>query len=162
MWDLHHRSARVVLDWPRKAAKYIVVTARMMGAAAAVEDLDKLWHNASRKSNGRADRLSWFAYRKMIQTLEAKAVEYNIPIVYVDPRNTSRACPRCGSMLSYYWHRLAECPRYGFIADRDTVGALNVYRRALKALASRPGGRGAPGAVTGETRPSPRPAYMSR
>jgi putative transposase len=100
--SLHRRSAWIVLDWSRKIAKYLATKAKKMKAAIAVEDLEKLWHNASQKSSTLSGRLSGFAYRKLIQTLEAKAVEYNVPIVYVDPRNTSRACPRCGSLLSYY------------------------------------------------------------
>lgn len=157
---LHRRSARIVLDWSRKIAKYLVLRARRMGAAIAVEDLDKLWHNASQKSGTLADRLSRFAYRKLIQAIEAKHAEYNVPLVYIDPRNTSRTCPRCDSPLRYR-HKLAVCPRCGFKADRDTVGVMNIYKRALQALAPSLG-LGAPGAVTNETRPSPRPAYMSR
>ena len=158
--SLHRRSARIVLDLSRKIAKYIVFKAKNVRAAVAVEELDKLWHNASQKSSSLADRLSRFAYKKLIQAIEAKCVEYNVPLVYVDPSNTSRACPRCDSPLRY-WHKLAVCPLCGFKADRDTVGVMNIYKRALQPLALSLGLR-APGAVTDETRPSPRPAYMSR
>ena len=158
--SLHRRSARIVLDWSRKTAKYLTLKARKMGAAIAVEELEKLWQNASQKSTTLADRLSRFAYRKLLHAIEAKCAEYNVPIVYVNPKNTSRTCPRCGAQLQHI-HRLAVCPRCGFVADRDTVGAMNIYKRALTALAPSQG-LGAPGAMTDETRPSPRPAYMSR
>ncbi len=157
---LHRRSARIVLDWSRKMAKYLILRARKMRAAIAIEDLEKLWHTVSQKSNTLADKLSRFAYRKLLQALEAKAVECNVPLVYVNPKNTSRTCPRCGAQL-HYTHRLAVCPRCGFVADRDTVGAMNVYKRALTVFAPCLG-RGAPRAVTDETRLSPRPTYMSR
>ena len=141
--SLHRRSARIVLDWTGKTAKYLVLKARRMRAAIAVEDLERMWRRASQESSTLADRLSRFAYRKLLQALEAKAVEHGVPIAYVDPRGTSKTCPRCGAPL-HYTRRLAVCPRCGFVADRDTVGAMNIHRRALTALAPRPRGRGAP------------------
>ncbi|BES81012.1 zinc ribbon domain-containing protein [Pyrodictium abyssi] len=158
--SLHRRSARIVLDWSRKVAKYLVLKARKTKAAIAVEELEKLWHNASQKSSTLADRLSKFAYRKLLQAIEAKAVEYNVPIVYVDPRSTSKKCPVCGFPLRY-WHRLAECPKCGFRADRDTVGAMNVYKKALKAIALSPGSEGSWGG-DGRNPTGPRSAYMTR
>ncbi len=158
--SLHRRSARIVLDWSRKVAKYLVLKAKRMRAAIAVEDLRKLWHNASQKSSTLADRLSRFAYRKLLQAIEAKCVEYNVPLIYVDPRNTSKTCPKCGSNLQY-WQRLATCPRCGFKTNRDVVGAMNIYKRALTVLAPRPGSRGTH-PMTNETRARVAPAYMSR
>ncbi len=149
---LHRRSARIVLDWSRKMAKYLVLRARKIRAAIAVEDLEKLWHNASQKSSALADKLSRFAYKKLLQAIEAKAVEHNVPVVYTNPKNTSRTCPRCGVPL-HYTHRLAVCPRCGFIADRDTVGAMNIWLRVHTTIAPPPGSAG-PRAMTDETRPS--------
>jgi putative transposase len=139
--SLHRRSARIVLDWSRKIAKYIVLKAKRLGAAVVVEDLERLWHNASQKSSTLADKLSRLAYRKLIQAIEAKVAEYNVPLVYVSPRHTSRTCPRCGAELRY-WHRLAICLYCGFIADRDAVGAVNIHKRALTAIMPRALGRG--------------------
>jgi len=51
----------------------------------------------------------------------------------VDPRGTSTLCPKCGAKLSYT-HRLAICENCGFIADRDTVGTMNIYLRALRGM----------------------------
>ena len=149
--SLHRRSARIVLDWTGKTAKYLVLKARRMRAAIAVEDLERMWRRASQESSTLADRLSRFAYRKLLQVLEAKAVEYKVPVVYANPENTSKICPRCGAQL-HYTHRLAVCPRCGFVADRDTVGAMNIWLRALQALAPRPRGRGAPPPMTDEAR----------
>ncbi|RLE37016.1 hypothetical protein DRJ17_07445, partial [Candidatus Woesearchaeota archaeon] len=30
-----------------------------------------------------------------------KVIEYNVPVIFIDPRNTSSTCPRCGYKLSY-------------------------------------------------------------
>jgi len=76
-----------------------------------------------------------FAYRRPQQAIVSKAIEYNVPVIFVNPRNTSSKCPRCGSKLEYV-NRLAHCPACGFIADRDAVGAMNVW---LKAHVGAPG-----------------------
>ena len=142
--SLHRRGRRVVLDWSRKTAKYIVTVAKRIGAAIAVEDLERLWHNASRKTARLADALSRFAYRRLLDAIITKAVEYNVPVILVDPRDTSRTCPRCGAKL-VYWHRLGVCPVCGFTADRDTIGAMNIWLRAFEPRAPSPGVWGHPG-----------------
>jgi len=131
--NLHRRSRNIVIDWSRKFAKYIALKAKRNRCAIVLEDLKKLWFNASQKSSSLTDKLSRFAYRKLQLAIVAKATEYNVPIVFVDPRNTSSTCPRCGAKLSYN-HRLAICGNCGFIADRDTIGALNIYFRALRRM----------------------------
>ena len=129
--NLHRRSRNIVVDWCRKFARYTVLKARKMRTAIALEDLEKLWFNASRKSFSLADKLSRFAYRKLQQAIITKAIEYNVPIIFVDPRNTSSTCPMCEAKLSYTC-RLAVCEKCGFMADRDVVGSLNIRLKALR------------------------------
>ena len=74
-----------------------------------------------------------------------------LPLFFVNPRGTSTIGPRCRAKLSYN-HRLAVCKSCGFIADRDEVGAVNIYLKALKHLAPRPGLWGTR-SMTDETRP---------
>ena len=62
---LHRRSRNIVVDWSRKFAKYVVLKAKRMKSAIVLEDLEKLWFNASRKSSSLADKLSRYAYRKL-------------------------------------------------------------------------------------------------
>ncbi|RLF24761.1 MAG: transposase [Thermoprotei archaeon] len=135
---LHRRSKNIVVDWSRKFAKYIVLKAKRTRSAIVLEDLDKLWFNASQKSSSLADMLSRFAYRKLQLAIITKAIEYNVPIVFVKPRNTSTTCPEYGAKLNYN-HRLALCTRCGLIADRDTVGSMNIYFKSIQVLAPRLG-----------------------
>jgi putative transposase len=148
---LHRRSRNIVIDWCRKFAKYTVLKARRTRSAIVLEDLEKLWFNASRKSSSLANKLSRFAYRKLQLAVITKAIEYNVPIIFVNPRNTSSLCPRCGAKLVYN-HGLAICEKCGLVADRDTVGAMNIYLKALKILAPRHGSWGTH-PMTDETRP---------
>ncbi|MCE4621534.1 MAG: RNA-guided endonuclease TnpB family protein [Desulfurococcales archaeon] len=148
---LHRRSRNIVIDWCRKFAKYIVLKARRTRSAIALEDLEKLWFSSSRKSSNTADKLSRFAYRKLQLAIMTKAVEYNVPIIFVNPKNTSSTCPVCGARLEYN-HRLAVCRKCGFMADRDTVGAINIHLRAVTIIAPRHGSWGTH-PMTDEARP---------
>ncbi len=78
-----------------------------------LEDLEKLRFNTSQKSSKLANKLSRFAYRKLQHAIITKTIEYNVSIIFVNPKSTSTVCPRCGAKLSYK-HRLAMCSRYGF------------------------------------------------
>jgi len=131
---LHRRSRNIVVDWCRKFAKYIVLRAKRTRSAIVLEDLEKLWYNASQKSSSLANKLSRFGYRKLQLAIITKAIEYNVPIVFVNPKNTSSTCPKCGARLTYT-HRLAICSKCRFIADRDVVGAMNIYLRAIQTIA---------------------------
>ncbi len=126
--SLHRRARNIIIDWCRKVAKYIVVKALRSRSIIILEDLEKLWHVRSQNSSRLAWLLSRFAYRKLQQAIITKCVEYNVPIIFVDPRNTSRTCPRCSSEIEYI-HRLGYCRKCGLIADRDTIGAINIYLR---------------------------------
>ncbi len=106
------------------------MNARRTRNIIVLEDLEKLWFNSSKKSSTLADKLSRFAYHKLRIAIITKAVEYNVPVIYVNPKNTSSICPRCGAKLVYN-HRLAICPKCRLVADRDKVGAMNIYLRGM-------------------------------
>ena len=150
----HRRSARIVIDWSRKKAKEIVLKARKLHAIIVLEDLTGLWHNASQRSSDLADKLSRFAYRKFINAIVTKCIEYNVPVVFVDPRGTSSICPKCGNELEYIY-RLGYCRSCGFIADRDSIGVLNIYKLVISFLNLQPRclGRRGTRPMTDEARP---------
>ena len=110
------------------------------------------------ESSGVRWKLTLFTYRKLRFAVIAKAIEHNVPIIVVDPRNTSSTCPRCGSRLVYV-HRLAVCRICGFKRDRDSVGAMNIWLRALKAYAGEPGSSPSALPVNDEARKRGRTKY---
>jgi len=92
-------------------------------AVFVFEDLNKLkmLENGSRKFNRKLSRSTW---SKIIQKLS-----YRVPIEFVNPAGTSSTCPKCGSRLeSRNGLVVCEC---GFTADRQFVGAFNVFVRGL-------------------------------
>ncbi len=42
------------------------------------------------------DRLHSWAFRKLQEQIEFKAIDKGIPVVYINPKNTSKRCHRCG------------------------------------------------------------------
>jgi putative transposase len=149
--ELHRRSRSIVVDWSWKFARQIVMKALKHGYAIALEDLNGLRKRAGNVSDVVAWKFTMFAYRRLQHAVIAKAIEYGVPVVVVNPRGTSSVCPICGHKLTYI-HRLAICERCSFIADRDVVGAMNIWLRALQAHAGVPGSPPSTPPMNNETR----------
>ncbi|MFZ8783521.1 MAG: RNA-guided endonuclease TnpB family protein, partial [Desulfurococcaceae archaeon] len=150
---LHRKAKNITVDWCWKLAKHVVLKALKHGYAIALENLDGLRENANSKSGEVAWKFIMFAYRRLQHSVISKALEYGVPIVIVDPKNTSSRCPRCGEKLLYI-HRLAVCKKCEFKGDRDSVGVVNIWFRALQAYAGAPGSPPRAPAVKDETRQS--------
>ena len=152
---LRRRTKNIAIDWCRKFAKEIVLKVKKYNYAIVLEDLKYLCKNMSENKNTIVWKLTMFAYRKLQEAIISKAMEYNVPIVFVNPRGTSSICPRCGAKLVYN-HRLAICRKCGLIADRDVVGAMNIWLRFIHAYAGEHGSPQSAPAVKDETRQSGR------
>ena len=114
-----------------RAAKEIIGKAREVGATVIImEDLKRLNEKnmGSKELNGRIHRWS---YRRFQQILEYQARLHGLHVKYVDPKNTSRTCPICGSELkeSSNGRRLMRCQKCGLEEDRDVVAVRNLTRR---------------------------------
>ncbi len=129
---LHKKSRSIVIDWCRKFAKYVVIRACRNREGLIFEKLDYLWFNVLKISNSKILwKLSRFAYRKLINAVITKAIEYNVPIYFIEPKDTSRKCPRCRNELIYV-HRLGYCSKCGFASDRDVIGAMNILLKLFE------------------------------
>jgi|GEM_PF-3439805 len=79
--------------------------------------------------------------RSVREYLEYKCRRVGIAFVRVSEKGTSRTCPRCGSegklIKSYNVFkeckngRVFYCPRCEYRADRDYVGALNIFKKFI-------------------------------
>jgi len=141
------------MDWCRKFAKEITWKARRYGYAIALEDLKKLRKSYNNKNNKIVWKLTMFAYRKLQESIISKAIEFNVPIMFVNPKKTSSTCPRCRSKIKYVG-RLGICRRCKFRTDRDVIGAMNIWLKVLKAYAGVPGSPLRASAVKDEARRS--------
>lgn len=115
-------------------SKGLVERAEKERAAIALEDLHLP------KGGGRGGRmrrrLSIWPQREMHRQIEYKAEERGIPIINVDPRNTSKTCPRCGEIKERRSRvgKMFVCEKCGWRMDRQLNAGLNICRTALDEL----------------------------
>jgi len=76
-------------------------------------------------------RIFQAAFKGVQAAIEEKAREYGVPVIYVDPRNTSRVCPIHGAEIVYGRNRHGVCSRGGEMWHRDVVACYNLLLRAL-------------------------------
>jgi hypothetical protein len=63
-----------------------------------------------------------------------KAREYGVPILMVDPRNTSKICPIHNAPIEYGEDKIGICSKGGERWRREVVALINIYFKALEAL----------------------------
>jgi len=73
---------------------------------------------------------SW-AFRKLQQYIEYKSLEKGIPVIYIDAKNTSITCTRCGYVdkRNRRSQSLFRCVKCGFQHNADMIGAFNLANR---------------------------------
>ena len=71
------------------------------------------------------------AFKGMQRAIEEKAREYGVPVIYVNPSNTSKICPIHGAKILYGRNRHGVCSKGGETWHRDVVACYNLLLRAL-------------------------------
>ncbi|MEM2005694.1 MAG: transposase [Zestosphaera sp.] len=133
------REKHVKRDLRNKVASFVVKVAREERAVVVLEKLPKRFQDRALEKNGLksldAHRLKQSAIRGIQKQVVEKALEHGVRVELVDPKNTSRRCPMCGSSLVPVtgnaqrrgWSpRFVKCTRCGFTHDRDVIGAWNI------------------------------------
>lgn len=98
-----------------------------------IEDLTNL-KKGKKPGRGKKFRkaIAPWTYRQAITRIEQLAQENRVLLVAVNPRNTSRTCPRCGLVAKE--NRIGEnfqCVGCNYSADADFVGAQNILARTI-------------------------------
>jgi IS605 OrfB family transposase len=128
------KRSRYRADTNHCIAKKIVATARTGKKALALEDLTGIGQRASTGYFNRAAKreLGKWAFRDLGEKIAYKAAEVGIPVVFVDPRNTSRTCHVCdycdpaNRKSQAHFH----CLRCGRDDHADQNAARNIATRA--------------------------------
>jgi len=122
-------------------AKEIVLMAKERRYGIAIENLKGLRRGKVGKRHRK--RLHKWAYRDLINKIVYKAKLHGVPVVFVNPKGTSRTCSRCGAKGKIK-SRMFVCPKCGLKLDRDLNASRNIAKRAflpaLKGEASSPQG----------------------
>lgn len=113
-------------------SKRIVAKAKGTGRGIALEDLRGIRDRVTVKKSQRA-MISGWAFFQLRSFVDYKARLAGVPVVTVDPRDTSRTCPRCTHVDRANRRSQSEfcCKSCGFTGHADHVGAINIARRAV-------------------------------
>jgi len=119
-----------------KIANIIVRTAYEEQQAIVLEKLGKkLANNMIKKVENKQLRHRIFqaSFRGIQRAIEEKAREYGVPIIYVDPKNTSKLCPIHKTPINYTnSSRIGRCSKGGELWHRDVVACWNLLLKALR------------------------------
>ena len=117
-------------------AKSLVQLAKDTKAALVLEDLTYIRDRMTVRKRQRAKQHNW-SFGQLRAFLAYKAQRAGVPVVFVDPRNTSKTCSRCGHVEKRNRRSQAEfsCIRCGFERHADINAARNL---AVRGAVSRP------------------------
>ena len=113
-------------------SKSVVAKAKDSGRGIALEDLKGIRDRITVRKGQRRQHHSW-AFNQLRQFIEYKAKLAGVFVALVDPRNSSRTCPRCGTIdkRNRPSQSLFSCVSCGFSAPADTVAAGIIAGRAV-------------------------------
>lgn len=138
MRAIHGRERKRKKDVRYKIANLIANTAARLGAVVAVENLPKKCPENMIKDvrdSRLRHRIYQAGFRSVIKAIEGKCMERGVPVVKINPKDTSSLCPSCGSRLvGGDAPRAVRCDKCQYEAGRDVVAVLNIERRALQGL----------------------------
>jgi putative transposase len=119
----HHR-----IDYRlHQVANSVLQFAEERKSAIVLEDLKGFKSKRSKELNR---RLSIWPRRKLHQIIEYKAQWKGIPVVKVDPRNSSRTCPICGRIQDSRMGAEFKC-ECGWRLDRHINASINLLQTAI-------------------------------
>jgi len=90
------------------------------------------------KNHRLAKSISDASWRMLVTITQNKAIDAGSAVVLVDPRNTTKMCSRCGTLVDKQLSdRVHKCPQCGLVMDRDENAAINILRLGLQSLSKR-------------------------
>jgi putative transposase len=118
-------------------SKAIVASARRTDRGIALEDLEGIRERVTARGGDARNRLSGWSFAQLGSFIDYKARLAGVPVVYVDPRDTSRTCGECGHCAKANRRSQAEfeCQACGHRAHADENAARNIRARAISKLA---------------------------
>jgi putative transposase len=113
-------------------SKQLVAAAKGTGRGIALEELSGIRGRTTVRREQRAEHSGW-AFHQLRLFLEYKCADAGIPCVAVDPRNSSRTCPRCGSVdkRNRPTQAVFRCIHCDLSGHADLFAALEMARRAV-------------------------------
>ncbi len=120
---IHEKISNIRRDYLHKQANYLLSNYSLL----ALENL-KIKEMVMRGHGKNINDASWGIFTNI---LSYKAEGAGLKIVFVDPRNTSNMCSRCGiPTKKTLWERQHNCLSCGLSINRDLNAAINILTRA--------------------------------
>jgi IS605 OrfB family transposase len=99
------------------------------GLVPIFEKLKGLSYNTTRNryTKRKNRKVASLPYRKIQKFIEYKMAWLGYETHYVNAKNTSKTCPRCGS-LSKVKGQVYKCKKCGYSADRHFIACVNILK----------------------------------
>ncbi|MFF4405912.1 RNA-guided endonuclease InsQ/TnpB family protein [Streptomyces sp. NPDC001262] len=127
---LRRREARHAANTNHIIAKQLVATAERTSRGIALEDLGGIRQRVTARKDQRSRLNSW-AFAQLGAFIVYKARRAGVPVVFVDPRNTSRQCSECKH--THRTNRITQarfaCRSCGAVMHADHNGSRNIAHR---------------------------------
>ncbi len=125
------REARFRRDVNHGISKTLVAVATGTERGIALEDLTHIRSRTQFRPPQRAKMSGW-GFAQLRSFVEYKAQLAGIPVVLVDPRNTSKGCSQCGHIAQANRPSQARfsCKQCGYTTNADFNAACNIKYRA--------------------------------
>lgn len=129
---MDQKESRFRKDVNHQISKRLVASAKDTGRGIALEDLSGIRDRTQFRKRQRARMGSW-AFFQLRTFIEYKAKLLGVPVVAVDPRNTSRSCSACGHCEKANRKSQSEfsCKSCGHSMNADLNAARNIRARAV-------------------------------
>lgn len=123
--SVNHKLSRELVD----------LAAKHPNAVIAFEQLDGIRDRVRGSKKFNRMMGSW-AFRDLVDKVRYKALKAGIEVVFVDPRNTSKACSKCGHATRSNRPTQGDfrCVQCGYQANADANAAKNIAARAFEML----------------------------
>ena len=118
-----------------KISKQIVddaVKAKSIIAFENLKGIRKLYRKGNGQGNKFRRKLNGWQFYELQRQVEYKALWEGIPVVFVDPKRTSKLCPICGLRVQEDKQnkRKLLCINCGKSMDRDVLASMNIAHKA--------------------------------
>ena len=124
---MQHRTKKII----HKISKQIVDKAKQNESAIVFENLKgirKLYRKGNGQGNNYRRKLNGWPYYELQHQVEYKAAWEGVPVLFEDPKCTSKLCPVCGKRIQEDRknRRKLWCSNCMKSMDRDVVASLNI------------------------------------
>ncbi len=132
------KESRFASNLNHRISKSIVRKAKDTGRGIGLEDLTHIRDRTTVRKSQRRAHHGW-AFAQLRSFVTYKAALNGVPLVCVDPRNTSRECPECGCIdrRNRPTRDRFACISCSYSGPADTTAAVNIGRRAERHAAER-------------------------